>query len=120
MRKISECNCNHEKVGIANIPNEEVLDKMTIILKIAGDKTRLKILYSLLAGSKCVCEIQEDICASQSLVSHQLKILRNNNLVKTIKKGNHVFYSLSDAHVVALLSLVHEHATEDKKYEEGL
>ena len=106
--------CNHEKVGVANIPSDEVLDRMTKMLKVAADKTRLKILYSLVAGAKCVCEIQEDINASQSLVSHQLKILRDNNLVITKKYGNHVFYSLSDHHVVALLSLVHEHAIEGK------
>ncbi len=113
MKITTICDSNHERVGVAHIPNEEILDKMTKILKIAGDKTRLKILYSLLAGEKCVCEIQDDIGASQSLVSHQLKILRDNNLVKTNKHGNHVFYSLSDSHVVYLLSLVHEHACEE-------
>ncbi len=113
MPKKDICDHNHEKVGFANIPEEDILDKMTIMLKIAGDKTRLKILYSLVAGAKCVCEIQEDIEVSQSLVSHQLKILRDNYLVKTQKVGNRVLYSLSDSHVVALLSLVHEHATEE-------
>lgn len=113
MPKKYVCDHNHEKVGIANIPEESVLEKMTTMLKIAGDKTRLKILYSLVAGAKCVCEIQEDIGASQSLVSHQLKILRDNNLVRTQKNGNRVLYSLSDSHVAILLSLVHEHATEE-------
>lgn len=108
------CDTHHLYSTVASIPTSEVLDKMITMLKIAADKTRLKILYTLVQGPKCVCDIQENIQASQSLVSHQLKILRDNNLVKCEKIGNRALYTLSDDHVVILLSIVHEHAMEEK------
>ena len=101
------CDAHHEESQHSVLPNEEIL------LKIAGDPTRLKMLYVLVRGPKCVCDLQEEIQASQSLVSHQLKILRDNGLVKCEKIGNRALYTLSDDHVVALLSIVHEHVMEE-------
>ncbi len=107
------CDAHHEESQHNVLPNEEILQKMSGLLKIAGDPTRLKMLYVLVRGPKCVCDLQEEIQASQSLVSHQLKILRDNGLVKCEKIGNRALYTLSDDHVVALLSIVHEHVMEE-------
>jgi len=107
------CDAHHEESQHSVLPNEEILQKMSVLLKIAGDPTRLKMLYVLVRGPKCVCDLQEEIQASQSLVSHQLKILRDNGLVKCEKIGNRALYTLSDDHVVALLSIVHEHVMEE-------
>lgn len=109
------CDTHHEELKHGSLPNEEVLQKMSTLLKIAGDPTRLKMLYVLVRGPKCVCDLQETIHASQSLVSHQLKILRDNGLVKCEKIGNRALYTLSDDHVVALLSIVHEHVMEEEE-----
>ena len=85
---------------------------MERLLGIASDMTRLKILYSILSSEKCVSEIVEDVHASQSLVSHQLKILKDANLVSSRKEGPRVFYSLADEHVTLLLDVVYDHAQE--------
>lgn len=97
---------------MAKIPNEETIDRMEGMLNIASDSTRLKILYTLIGEEKSVSEIVEAVEASQSLVSHQLQILRKSDLVSFRKEGTSVIYSLADEHVEALLSVVHEHVKE--------
>ncbi len=97
---------------MAKIPNEETIDRMEEMLNIASDSTRLKILYALIGEEKSVSEIVEAVEASQSLVSHQLQILRKSDLVSFRKEGTSVIYSLADEHVEALLSVVHEHVKE--------
>lgn len=94
------------------IPNDEIMDKMESLLNIAADSTRLKILFSLTEGEKNVSQIVEEVGASQSLISHQLKLLRQNDLVSTRKDGVKVYYSLDDEHVNKLLAIVLEHAEE--------
>jgi DNA-binding transcriptional ArsR family regulator len=99
---------------MAQLPSDETIDKMESLLNIASDSTRLKILYSISEGEKNVSEIVEEVGASQSLVSHQLMILRQANLVSTRKEGTKVFYSLADDHVIALLKVVYDHVNEQK------
>ena len=95
------------------------LDKMyaeiETFLKIAGDNTRLRILYSLVEKEMCVCELQEKLEASQSLISHQLRVLRDGGFVNQRKEGKHRYYSLSDDHVKQLLDVVYEHVIEERK-----
>lgn len=104
------------------------------IFKIMSDQTRLKILFSLLNDAKCSCEcgkqncrectchscmiekcvgdIVQEVGESQSLISHQLIVLRRANLVRTRKDGQRVYYSLSDGHVKELLNVAVEHVEE--------
>lgn len=96
------------------IPNDETIDRMESLLNIASDSTRLKILYAISDQEKSVSEIVELVGASQSLVSHQLQVLRAAHLVSTRKDGTRVFYSLDDDHVNRLLTLVYEHVNEEK------
>ena len=110
---------NNSVIGrtIMEKQNEKVVHAMEELLKVSADATRLKIMFTLLGEGevveKCVSEIQNEIASSQSLVSHQLKVLRLNNLVKTRKEGTKVFYSLNDAHVKSLLNIVIEHLEEE-------
>ena len=99
---------------------EEIVTKMSNLLFIAADETRLKILLALLDCELSVGEIQTITGASQSLVSHQLQVLKKNNLVLHRKKGNFVYYSLDDAHVNALLQVAYDHVMEDNKNEGDL
>lgn len=94
------------------IPNTKTLEAMEKLLNVASDYTRLKILYALMDGEKNVSEIQEIADASQSLVSHQLKVLRDNNLVNYRKDGTRVVYFLSDEHVREIIRVVYDHVTE--------
>ena len=97
---------------MAKIPSDEIIDNMEDLLNIASDSTRLKILYSLVDEEKSVSAIVSDVGASQSLVSHQLQVLRKAHLVAFRKEGTSVYYSLADHHVNQLLSVVYEHVCE--------
>ena len=95
------------------MPEDTVIDEMESLLNIASDFTRLKIMYAISEGERSVSEIVNEVGASQSLVSHQLKILRKANLVSVRRDGTHIYYQLADEHVIALLNVVHEHVTEE-------
>lgn len=100
---------------MSQIPDNKVIDKMENLLNVASDFTRLKILYCIQYESKTVSQIVSECQASQSLISHQLSILRKARLVSTEKRGKNVFYMLNDEHIDSLLSIVFEHVMEDKK-----
>ena len=91
------------------VKNDRMFDQIENFLKVAGDNTRIRILYALLEKELCVCELQEEVGASQSLISHQLSVLRNGGFVKKRKQGKHCYYFLSDDHVSQLLHLVYDH-----------
>lgn len=97
---------------MSKIPSDEILDRMESVLNIASDFTRLKIMYAIMKEEKSVSEIIEEVGASQSLVSHQLSVLKNADLVSTRKDGTKVFYRLADEHVDMLLKIVYEHVSE--------
>ncbi len=112
------------------------IKKMESLLETASDATRLKIMLALLDDDRCVCEgdcncgtclnmdcmiekcvndIANEIGASQSLVSHQLKVLKDADLVRTRKEKTKVYYSLSDKHVRLLLGVAYEHVMEEEE-----
>lgn len=100
---------------MSKMPETKVISAMEEMLKIAADATRLKIMFALLDDEqpeKCVNEIYTLIGASQSLVSHQLKVLKDADLVATRKEGTKVYYSLKDEHVRELVMVVQEHVLE--------
>lgn len=94
-------------------PDDQTIDKMESLLNIASDFTRLKILYAISDQEKSVNEIVGEVGASQSLVSHQLSVLRKADLVCIRKEGTKVFYQVSDHHVIDLLKIVQEHVLEE-------
>ena len=95
-----------------NIPNEELLYELAELFKVFGDPTRIKILFVLCQAEVCVCDLAEELHMSVSAVSHQLKILKTNRLVKCRREGKSVFYSLADEHVRTVISQGMEHITE--------
>lgn len=98
-------------------PDEELCD-LSDLFKIFGDTTRVKILYSLFESEMCVCAIAELLGMDQSAISHQLKILRDKNLVCGRRAGKTVYYHLADDHVRTIILMGYEHLTEKKNSEE--
>ena len=115
--------------------NIQTIKKMERVLAVCADVTRLKIMLSLLDDRECTCccgelcccskcktlscmiercvsEIVEETKCSQSLVSHQLKVLKDLDVVKSRKDGLRVYYSLKDGHIKELLNLLKEHVEE--------
>lgn len=94
----------------------EFVQEMTEFFKIFGDVTRIRILQSLLEGEKNVGDLAEAVEMSQSAISHQLRVLRQNDLVKYRKEGKVVFYSLDDEHVEEVLQQGMAHLRHKRGY----
>lgn len=91
------------------MPPEEELQDLAEFFKVFGDSTRLKILYVLMCSEMCVYDIAAALGMTQSAISHQLRFLKQLDLVKYRREGKIIYYSLSDAHIVNILNqgLVH-------------
>ena len=82
---------------------QEFIQELAEFFKIRGDATRILILQTLLEGERNVGDLADVLEMSQSAVSHQLRVLRQNDLVKYRKEGKTVFYSLDDEHIRMVL-----------------
>ncbi len=112
-----ECNTIHEDVVkrvVDQMPGEQVLIDAASFFKIMGDGTRFKILWSLDRSEMCVCDLAAALRMSKSAVSHQLRKLRESNLVKADRRGKMVFYTIADDHVHAMLQGCIDHAIEEQ------
>ena len=98
----------------SNALEEQVVLDLADLFKTIADPTRIKILYALKEQELCVCDLSELLGMSDSAISHQLRVLRNNNLVKFRKEGRSAFYSLDDDHVLCLFSQGLQHVMERK------
>lgn len=98
--------------SFAVMPDEELLYDLADLFKVFADTTRIKILYALMAKELCVADIAEEIGATQSAVSHQLRTLKQSRLVRAKRDGKNVIYSLSDDHVYTMLAQGMTHICE--------
>ncbi len=95
-------------------PQVEMLCDLADLFKIFADTTRMRILYALWESELCVCAIAELLGMEQSAISHQLRVLRNNNLVMSRREGKTIYYALADDHVRTIIGQGFEHLTEKK------
>ncbi len=101
-------NAEHEMVvarAKEGILSAADVEKVCKIFHLLSDPSRLKIVYELLNGALCVYHLTELCSTTQSAVSHQLRILRDNGIVKSKRKGQFVEYSIADAHVRAIIEM---------------
>jgi len=92
--------------------SEAEVDSLADLFKVLGDPTRIKIINAIAKRELCVCDISEVVSMSQSAISHQLKKLREYNLVKYRKEGRIVYYSLKDNHILQLFCQGLSHVRE--------
>lgn len=107
--------CLHQDVVdkvTEKMPPEEILYDLAELFKVFGDTTRIRILYALFESELCVNDMAQLLGLSQTAVSHQLRVLKNNKLVRFRKEGKIVFYSLSDDHVRSIIETGMEHVEE--------
>lgn len=108
--------CVHEEIVKKvreQMPDEEVLYDLAELYKVFGDSTRMKIVYVLFSSEMCVCDIAQLLNMSQSAISHQLRVLKQSQLVKARREGKTVFYSLADDHVKTIVNQGMEHILEE-------
>lgn len=98
----------------SELPQEDKLYSLAEFFKVFGDSTRIKILCVLLQSEMCVYDIAALLNMTQSAISHQLRVLKQMQLVKFRREGKTVFYSLSDSHIENILSQGMEHISEEE------
>ena len=94
------------------MPADEEIYFLSEFYKVFGDATRIKILYVLLNQESCVNDIAKELNMTPSSISHQLRILKQNRLVKSRRDVKTVHYSLADHHLETILSQGLEHIEE--------
>lgn len=112
---ICEVTCIHQdkvKEVRRQMIDEDMAQSLAGIFKTLGDPTRVKLLFALMKRELCVCDLAAVIGTSESAVSHQLRILRTQKLVKFRRDGKILYYSLADDHVTRLFEQGFEHVTE--------
>ena len=106
---------NHEEIlkkVKRELPEDELICDLADLFKVFGDTTRMKILYSLFESEMCVCAIAELLGMTQSAISHQLKVLKNANLVANRRECKTIYYFLADDHVRTIVAQGFEHLIE--------
>ena len=102
-----------ENKNIKNeMPEIEVLFDLADLFKVFGDSTRLRIMFTLSDGEMSVLKIAEALNMEQSTISHQLRVLRQNKLVRVRREGKQIYYSLDDNHVKEIIEMGLDHVLE--------
>ena len=76
------------------VPQGEILDELVCFFSIFSDYTRIKMVSALAISEMCVSDLSKVLKLNQTTVTHQLRLLKNLNAVKTKRQGKIVFYSL--------------------------
>ena len=121
-RNIMDCDCEIIHYDMVEKVKKRVLDEETLLLmadfyKALSDSTRMKIIDVLYEGELCVCDISVLINMTKSATSHQLRYLKEMNLIKSRKQGKEMFYSLADSHIIKVFEISKSHVLEAKNEE---
>lgn len=92
--------------------DEEIVYDLADLFKLFSDSTRIRILAALFDGELCVGEIADKLEMSQTAISHQLRVLKQNHLIKYRRQGKSMIYSLADDHVKTIIDCAVEHVEE--------
>ena len=92
--------------------SDQELARMAQVFKLLGDPSRLKIVLALRRQEMCVCDLAVLSGISESAVSHQLRRLKDLDLVRSRRNGQVIYYSLDDKHVALLLDIALRHIRE--------
>lgn len=108
--------CEHEKEHLQAVARAKEhifagsdVEKICVVFRMLADPTRMKIVLALMQGEMCVYHLAEVANGTVSGVSHQLRVLRDNKIVKAKRFGKNVEYSIADNHVREIVKMGIEH-----------
>ena len=112
-----ECDCDviHQDVVERvrhSLPEAAEFYDLANLYKLFSDNTRVRILWALSCEEMCVCDLAALLGMTKSAISHQLKSLRLGGLVKYVRQGKVVYYSLADDHIKDIFEKGFEHVRE--------
>jgi DNA-binding transcriptional ArsR family regulator len=97
------------------LEESDLVGELASFFKVFGDATRLRLLTALLASPCRVGDLARELGMTQSAVSHQLRLLKDERLVRGVRRGKEITYSLDDAHIVKILTDGFAHASERRR-----
>lgn len=114
-RRRDACADDHLDENRVRRAQEKLVDGLTAThlaqtFKALSDPSRVRIVSALAGGELCVCDIAASVGMSQSAVSHQLRTLREADLVQFRKEGRRAYYTLDSDHIVELFDAGLRHA----------
>ncbi len=98
-----------------NVLSSESAARIAALFSVLSDPTRLQVVHALLnapTGELCVCDLASGLGRDDTTISHQLRVLRNQQIVAMRKAGRVVYYRLVDEHIRQLLTMGVAHAQE--------
>ena len=115
---IKRSDCEAINIDIVNkvspsMPDMNLLYELSDFFKVMGDGTRIQLLWALEESEMCVGDLAVLLNMTKSAVSHQLKVLRDANLIKCRKQGKEVFYTFSDDHIKNIIGQAVAHISEN-------
>ncbi|MPM62667.1 Transcriptional repressor SmtB [bioreactor metagenome] len=113
---LCDCDVIHGEIVDAvrkKMPGENELYDLSDFFKVLGDSTRSKIIWALDEHEMCVCDLAVLLGMTKSAISHQLRALREANLVVNRREGKNVFYALADDHVRQIFEMGLAHIREN-------
>ena len=78
------------------VPQGDILEGIVCFFSVFADYTRVKILSALAISEICVTDLSRILDINQTTVSHQLRFLKSAGIVKSVRQGKIIFYSLAD------------------------
>ena len=114
----ASCGPNEHKHGpkLSAAHSAQAVERAVRLFRALGDEARLRTLEMLVGREACVSEIADATSERVSTVSHRLRLLRSEGLVRRRREGRHIFYSLADQHVIDLVKNALDHAAEDDEH----
>ncbi len=113
MAREKETNCRCDLSIIRKqMPQAEEMSRLANLFSVMGDNTRVQIISALRLSELCVSDLADLLSLSDSAISHQLRLLRQNNLVKARRDGKYIYYSLSDDHIADMYDVGKVHINE--------
>jgi len=100
------------RAAMASMPGDGVVNALAETFRVLSDPTRVRIIAALSRQELCVCDLAKLLKLTGSAVSHQLRLLRGQRLVKYRKEGKSAYYSLDDNHIRRLFAQGMRHVSE--------
>lgn len=98
-------NCKEEILLKKYLPNKETVKDLSTFFSAFGDETRLRIVILLTIKPMCVGDITKYLSINQTTISHQLKILKSNNIVDCDRAGKNIIYYISNSNIKEMLNV---------------
>jgi ArsR family transcriptional regulator, lead/cadmium/zinc/bismuth-responsive transcriptional repressor len=103
---------HHHPAGRPQTAGDTAIERAARIFRAVGDIERLRLLALLTQGEACVTELAASMQAELPTISQRLRVLRNEGLIVRRREGKHIYYALTDEHIVALILNALGHANE--------